>query len=154
VPLPHERTPFIDSLPRAALELSPIAPLHREAVVLESQGAYASIAARRVGVGRVTQIGYLDDWRWRMAGGEHAPEQYRAWLAGLVGGVAIVGRSPLPPRGDDAAPLATLIERLGAPVTAVAVVGTDGRRLSTWLFALILAGLVVEWASRRSRGEA
>lgn len=148
----EERPPVTDTHPREALELAPITPLHRETVVLESRGSLASIAARRFGAGRVLQIGYLDAWRWRMAGGEAAAEAHRTWLASLVARVALPGRMPLPTGDFEAAPLAALIDRLGAP-TIEAPAGSDrGRELSKWIFWFLAPFLLLEWGLRRIRG--
>jgi hypothetical protein len=142
-----------DSLPRTALALVPITPLAPEAVVLERRGHLAAVAARRIGAGRVIETGYLDTWRWRMHGGDDAPERHRAWLAALVARVAYGGRIPLSPLPTDAAPLATLVDRLG-PAAAPLRAGIDGdpAALARWVFAILCGALLIEWTSRRTRG--
>lgn len=139
--------------PRAALDLLPITRLTADAVVLERQGSHVSVAARRVGPGRVVEIGYVDLWRWRMEGGEGAPEAHRAWLARLVAGVAHTGRAQIEAPAADAAPLATLIQQLGPPAAAELPGPIDWFALwSRWVFVLICLALLAEWASRRLRG--
>src|SRR5690606_7327099 len=104
--------PPSDSAPREALSIAPITGLVPDAVVLERRGEHVTLAARRLGAGRVVESGYVNTWRWRMAGGEVAPEQHRTWLAGLVASVAYAGRVGLAVPPTNPAPLATLIDRL------------------------------------------
>ena len=126
-----------DTLPRADLALVPLAGLTDDAELLERRGEHVAIAARRLGAGRVVVTGYTDSWRWRMAGGEDAPEAHREWLAGMVAQVA----------------QATLIDRLGSPSAGDSPTGSpDASRWFGWMFAAISAALLVEWASRRLRG--
>lgn len=142
-----------DSTPRADLELLPITRLAEDAIVLERRGAEVSLAARRVGPGRVIQTGYTNAWRWRMAGGDAAPEAHRTWLAGLVARVAYTGRATVAAPPTDVAPLATLIDRLG-PAAADGARGAsrDPNVILRWIFAALCAALLLEWASRRVRG--
>jgi hypothetical protein len=139
--------------PRAGLDLVPIIDLNEGSVVLERQGSDVAVAARRIGAGRVVEIGYHDLWRWRMEGGEGAPEAHRAWLARLVAGVAYTSVHPIDAPAADAAPLATLIQSLGPP-TPDEEPGHPGSadRWMRWAFALICFALLGEWASRRLRG--
>src|SRR5260370_26020148 len=83
-----------DSAPRNVLEVVPIVGLRSDAIVLECRGELVTLAARRVGPGRVVETGYTDSWRWRMAGGDAALAEQRTWLARLVAGVAYTGRHP------------------------------------------------------------
>ncbi len=139
--------------PRAALDLSPITSLKPDALVLERRGDVVSVAARREGLGRVTQVGYLDLWRWRMAGAEGSVEAHRAWLARLVSGVAWTRRTAIKAPPGDAAPLATLIDKLGpASDPAPPSLGSVIERWSGWLFAGLLLALLAEVVSRRARG--
>src|SRR6266542_3970537 len=73
-------TPPPDSAPRSVLELAPIVSLTRDAVALENRGNAVTVAARRVGFGRVVETGYTDSWRWRMAGGADAVDRHRDWM--------------------------------------------------------------------------
>lgn len=141
-----------DSLPRITLGLVPITPLHPDAVVLESRGTVPAVAARRIGAGRVVQVGYQDLWRWPMAGDSLAPDQFRNWVAGLVVRVAVVGRTTQEARDADPAPRAMLVDRLGSPTPPVATIGESNAALPWWLLALVTGAFLVEWASRRIRG--
>jgi hypothetical protein len=147
-----------DSLAPAAmsrLALLPIAGLRPGAVPLEWRDHAVAVAARRVGPGRIVQSGYLDTWRWRMGSalGEGA---HRTWWAGLVSAVA---SAPVAERRagftSDNAPAAALFAALG-PMAANAAGKREpaGSRDQPWLFALIVAALIAEWASRRLRGAA
>lgn len=74
--------------PRAGLPLQPIVSLVDDALVLEHRGDAAVVVARRVGAGRLVQLGYEESWRWRMGGAEGAPEAHRRWWSELVASVA------------------------------------------------------------------
>lgn len=142
-----------DDAPREDLALMPITSLVPDAVALERKGEEIALAARRVGAGRVIQTGYVNSWRWRMAGGEDAPERHRTWLAGLVSRVAYTGRTQLQVPPTDPAPVAKLIDRLGPSVPAL-----DAREVRRpearlpWIFAALCGMLLLEWLSRRTRG--
>ncbi|HWZ59066.1 MAG TPA: hypothetical protein VNW46_08840 [Gemmatimonadaceae bacterium] len=147
-----------DTAPRRSLGLMPVTQLAVDAVVLERRGDLVAVAARRVGTGRVVQVGYDDTWRWRMAGGDSSATRHRAWWAAVVSSVAYAPRSERPVPADvDVAPLAHLVDALGAP-TAPAASTAFARRLdidplrSPWIFGVLLLALLVEWASRRLRG--
>ncbi len=142
--------------PRRGLALAPIARLDPDGIVLEERGGRIALAARRVGLGRVVQVGYEDTWRWRMAGAEGSVEAHRRWWAGLVGAVAyratIRGAAPV---SSHDAPLARTIARLGPAEPgrpSASASRPDRRSLGWWLFGLAVASLVAEWASRRWRG--
>lgn len=141
-----------DSAPRDFLDLVPIESLASDAIVLERRGANVSIAARRVGQGRVIETGYSNSWRWRMAGGDDAPDRHRDWIAGLVASVAYAGRTSIAAPPTDVAPLASLIERLGPPASAWEKPGPDQGLIARWVFGVLCAALFLEWASRRLRG--
>ncbi len=140
--------------PRRALTLAPLGSLKPDALTLEHQDGRPALAAWRVGAGRVLQIGYVNTWRWRMAGlngaNQLASDAHRDWLARVVAAVAYTGRHALPVTAD-AAPLATLIDRLGAP-TAPHRPSRDLRWLGAWIFGVLMTAAVLEWASRRVRG--
>jgi hypothetical protein len=147
-----EGSPPSDSAPRAALELVPVTHLASDAIVLERRGDDVSLAARRVGPGRVIETGYTDSWRWRMAGGADAPERHRDWIANLVARVAYTSRVTVTAPPTDAAPLATLIDRLGPATRAAPNAGRDPERIARWVFATLCIALLLEWGSRRLRG--
>ena len=141
-----------DSAPREALGLAPVERLTDDAIVLERRGADVSIAARRVGQGRVIETGYTSSWRWRMAGGDDAPSRHREWIAGLVASVAYTGRTNVAAPPTDAAPLASLIDRLGPAAPEWKEAGLDHEIVARWVFGVLCAALLLEWASRRIRG--
>ncbi|HEY9479155.1 MAG TPA: hypothetical protein VIP79_03670 [Gemmatimonadaceae bacterium] len=141
-----------DSAPRDFLELVPITSLANNAIVLERRGSDVSIAAHRVGLGRVIETGYPNSWRWRMAGGDDAPDRHREWMAGLVASVAYAGRTNIAAPSTDVAPLASLVDRLGPPAAAWEASGRDQEMIARWVFGVLCAALLLEWASRRVRG--
>lgn len=144
--------------PRRALALVPVV-LAQGAVPLERRDAAVAVAARRVGPGRVAQLGYEDTWRWRMAGPDGSVEAHRLWWSAVVASVAYRPALRLPaPDAPHDAPLARMVARLGpgdsVPDAGVAARGDDepGSRPEWWILAIGLAALVSEWASRRLRG--
>lgn len=175
-------SPFdIDSTrPRRALALAPLVRLTRDAVAMEMIDDRVAVAARRVGRGRVLQVGYLDTWRWRMGGlsgsgsadgrASEPVRDYRAWWSAMVSSVAYAPRIELAGsgargEGTDATPLASLVGTLGV-ATPLQAEGDRSQsfgaqmyetlsdpRLLTALFAVILGALLVETASRRLRGK-
>ena len=143
--------------PRTGLGGFPVGAPRSDAVALESRDSAVMVAARRVDAGRVIQSGYDETWRWRMAGGDEAAAAHREWWSRIVAAVAY---APLVPRSVatngalDEAPLASLIEALG-PATSYdprLASHNDGGLITRALFALVVASLLVEWASRRLRG--
>jgi len=146
--------------PRAGLGLFPISSPRNDAVMLESRGSVGAVAARRVGAGRVVQSGYDETWRWRMAGGDDAASAHREWWSRLVSAVAYAPLIRRASAGDvaigaiDETPLASLIDALGPSTTLDAGIApeTDGTTTPRVLFALVVASLLLEWASRRLRG--
>jgi hypothetical protein len=144
---------FARDSPRRALGYAPIAP-RRGAVVLERTGPDVVVAARRAGAGRVVQLGYDDTWRWRLAGGDDAPEAHREWWAAVVVAAAYRAAAPGAVPTADPAPLAATYAALGPPLAASGRSdrAPDSRRLAAALAALCLAALLSCWASRRLRG--
>lgn len=142
----------VSTAPRRALGLLPIA-VRDDAIALEYRDALVTVAARRVERGRVTTIGYEDTWRWRMGGNANALEEHRAWWAGLVAGIAHVGRTPrLHSSSLDEAPLVNLLDRLG-PASIAPEDGDGGARIpKALLLGVFCAALLAEWLSRRLRG--
>jgi hypothetical protein len=140
-----------DSAPRSVLELAPITSLREDAVVLERRGSDVSIAARRVGRGRVLETGYTNSWRWRMAGGRDALDRHREWMAGLVALAATGSYHEIAAAPGNVAPLATLVDKLG-PASRPVPAALDQAILTQWLFGAICLALILEWISRRTRG--
>jgi len=144
-----------ESVSLATLSLTPIRSLTRDAVPLEKQAGGVAIAARRIGAGRVLQLGYHDTWRWRLGGGEGAVRDHREWWTRLVGSVAYAPAIPRDARASgDEAPMAALVAAIGPKAPAGTLV-TLSKSPSDWmalLFVLLALGLIVEVASRRLRG--
>lgn len=154
--------------PRHGLDLVPIMSLTDGSVPLESLDGRTAIAARRIGAGRVVQVGYENSWLWRMAGADDAPVAHRRWWSALLSGVvpqaAPLHRGPTDAEHDtlDAAPLATLAGTLGLPqVRAEPLAAVKSRTLAAavwalldarWLLSLAVLSLVASWTLRRWRG--
>ena len=147
---------FSDSAPRRALGFYPIAAPADEAVPLESRGGALAVAARRVGAGRVVQLGYDESWRWRLQGGTASPDAHRAWWSAVVGSAAYRSAHPLALHAEalDPAPLAAAYSALGVPVAAERATPARSTRpaLRGWMLLALLAMLLAEWTSRRLRG--
>ena len=75
--VPAASISFASAAPRRALGFFPVLALASDAVTLESRDGRSAAAARRVGAGRVVQLGYDDTWRWRLAGAGDAPAAHR-----------------------------------------------------------------------------
>jgi hypothetical protein len=149
--IPGGTLTFDASQPQRSLAARPVESLRADAVVLERRGAAVMSAARREGVGRVVQVAYDETWRWRMQGGDDAVAAHRAWwtraVAAAVGTPAPAAFTSTNPEG---APLARLVDALGAPTERPA--SDAPRGLPGWLLASICVILLVEWGSRRLRG--
>jgi hypothetical protein len=145
---------FASNTPRRALGFFPIVALDSDAVSLESRDGRVIAAARRVGAGRVVQLGYDETWRWRLAGSGDAPAAHREYWSAVVSAAAYRAAAPIAAavQAGDAAPLASLYADLGAPTppAAAALHVTPGLRW--WMFAVLAVLLFAEWASRRLRG--
>ena len=132
----------------------PVTSLNAGGVALDRRADGVVLAARRVGAGRVLQIGYDDSWRWRMAGAPGSERAHREWWSRLVASVAYVPPSPARPssEAESSAPLARMVDRLG-PAQSLLDTTTSrppvDRRI---LLAIILSLLIIEWGSRRLRG--
>jgi hypothetical protein len=142
--------------PRRSLAVTPLIAFQPGAVAVESRGHVATVAAQRVGAGRVLQMGYLDTWRWRMEGVDPDPVRgYRQWWSAMVSSVAYAPGGPVRAEAlTDPTPLATMVATLG---TAAASSQSrtpvfDDPRLTAVLFGIALAALAAEWASRRLQG--
>ncbi|MEO8201795.1 MAG: hypothetical protein ABI679_14795 [Gemmatimonadota bacterium] len=142
---------FPDADPRSGLEFISLGPIAPNATALELRGDRIAVAARRVGSGRILQVGYDETWRWRMEGGPDAVAAHRAWWASLVASVAY--RSPVSPNAHvDPAPRSSLIRALGAPSSLVPSRSRSPRY--PWVLAIMTLCLLLEWTSRRLRGAA
>lgn len=122
-------------------------------VALERRSDGVSVAARRLGAGRVIQLGYDDSWRWRMAGVTGSEVAHREWWSRIIRAAAYapVADGASPGEAFDAAPLASLVDRLG-PARSLGE-GLPSRPIDPrWLIALMVLLLLAEWASRRLRG--
>ena len=158
----------VSDAPRHGLDLVPIVTLAAGSVVLEVRDGRTATAARRVGAGRVVQVGYDNSWLWRMAGDDDAPVAHRRWWTSVLSGVvplaAPVHRGAADAEHDtlDAAPLAALARDLGLPQVRVELTrAVEGRtRTATmlewldvrWLLLAIVLSLVASWTLRRWRG--
>ena len=95
------------------------------------------------------QIGYDDSWRWRMAGGPSSARAHRDWWSRVVSSFAYVPAEGVSAATPESAPLAYLVDRLGAARAEPAErSGVDPRII----LALIMILLLAEWTSRRFRG--
>ena len=162
---PPETRSFEGHDPTHALPLHVLGPRRADAVLVESREGLPAIVARRVGAGRIVQMGYADTWRWRMEGEGRAVEEHRTFWSrtvGLAAAATAVPRLPLMdgvamPRDiarDDPAPRAALIQALGPAATEAPAESRGPIELPRWLGLVILSLLLAEWASRRGRGAA
>jgi hypothetical protein len=147
------------SLPRDTIGLGstgfyPVSRIKDDGVALERRTGGVSIAARRVGAGRVVQVGYDDSWRWRMAGAPGSEAAHRAWWSRVVGSVAYVpgDTADSTHNTNESAPLARLVDRLGPARAAAPAAPGRGPVDPRILITLIMLLLLTEWASRRMRG--
>ena len=130
----------------------PVRALEPNATVLDRRAGTIAIAARRIGAGRVVQVGYDDSWRWRMAGGPGSEAAHREWWSRVVGSAAYVPsqiHAEAAQAGD--APLAHLVDRIG-PARATAPAAAGRRVDQRILMAVMMILLCLEWGSRRLRG--
>jgi len=128
----------------------PVASVREDAVAIDRRSSGIAVAARRVGAGRVLQIGYDDSWRWRMAGAAGSEAAHREWWSRVLSSVAYAPGADAHDVKTFDAPLASLFGRLGPPrPSPIASRGNVDPRL---LLAFILLLLLVEWTSRRLRG--
>jgi hypothetical protein len=149
--------------PRDGLDLDPIGVLSPGSVALERRDGRVAVAARRIGAGRVVQVGYQNSWLWRMAGNDDAPVAHRRWWTALASSV-IALRAPvrdvsLDAEHDtlDAAPVSALARDIGLPTIQDAAVVSSSRSFGAsldprWLLVLALVSLVASWTLRRWRG--
>jgi hypothetical protein len=144
--------------PTHALPLHVLGAVRDDAVVLSAREGSPASAVRRVGSGRVAQMGFAETWRWRMQGGERGIREHRAYWSRLVGSVAADANSPTGAQAAghqvsaDAAPLAQLVHMLGPSTAGPRSLTPRGPVFPVWMGATILLAALAEWGSRRSRG--
>ncbi|HEY4672333.1 MAG TPA: hypothetical protein VIG78_09725, partial [Gemmatimonadaceae bacterium] len=147
-----------ESVDPSTLPLRPVTALRPDAIALESRRGSVSIAARRVGAGRVLQAGYDETWRWRMDGGDDGVRAHREWWTDLLSKVVYApsatreSATPITLGGDEA-PLADLIASIGPAASGRS--GSVSAATPKWaaaLFMLLALALLTEVTSRRSRG--
>ncbi|MGI8509653.1 MAG: hypothetical protein ACR2MQ_10035 [Gemmatimonadaceae bacterium] len=136
-----------------------IGPSGSRAVVLGKRADGTALTAYRSGQGRVLRVGYSDVWRSRMGARDSVTDpaaSNRAWWGDVIASVAYAPRLFVRSDGAvDPAPLASMYDRVGppSPGTHLTLAGSAGGIPSYVLFALLLVTLLLEWASRRLRGE-
>ncbi len=140
----------------ASLAFVPAGVMKPDAIPLERREGVTVSAARRHGAGRVLQLGYLDTWRWRMAGGDESLAGHRDWWTKTVAGVAYAPkiRGAIAQSDNDDAPVARLVGTLGpASAQRGPSLASAAHSISLWWLAAALAlCLLGEWTSRRLRG--
>jgi len=144
-----------DTIGLGATGFYPVRSLAPNATALAQRvgGGGVAVAARRVGAGRVLQLGYDDSWRWRMAGGPGSEAAHRRWWSRVAASVAYVpvGGSAGREGSGAMAPVAHLVDRIG-PARAPVQRSGSRRVDSRVLMAIIMTLLLTEWGSRRLRG--
>jgi len=135
----------------------PVSTMHPGGIALDRRPGGVTLAAKRVGAGRVLQVGYDDTWRWRMAGAPGSERAHREWWSRVVGSVAFAPDRPArPPEtagiANESAPLAHLVERLGPAQPDPKRPFGRGPVDQRILLALVMTLLILEWGSRRLRG--
>lgn len=165
------------AVPGALLTANPLQGLARwrvdirDAVPLQGGTRADAVQAVRVGAGRVVVSGYRNTWQWRMMGTDQGRTDHARWwdaLARAAVPVVMVPVGPVDPAPGDAAPYADLVAQLGR---ASAAASSDGITQSAasetpasrgwpvplhwlpWLVGFALGALLLEWGSRRLRGE-
>jgi hypothetical protein len=138
-----------------AVPVIPIDGIRGDAAILDRRDGAVAAAARRHLAGRVLQEGYTDTWRWRMSGGDGSVAEHRAWWTRAVAGIAYAPPVARPTVAvSDNAPIAALVEALGpsSPRPNSTLASSAASISLWWLFGLLAASLLGEWASRRFRG--
>lgn len=131
----------------------PILGLRNDAVLLEWDDSVMVLAGRRAGAGRVVQLAEEESWRRRMRRADNSIEAHRDWWTRVVASVAYAPASTAAINTEDAAPLAALVDALGARVSGVvSATPPPSRNTDALLFGVLSAALLAEWASRRWRG--
>lgn len=142
-----------DPAPLRALALAPIVDLKDDAIALQYRDALPTVVARRVGLGRVVQIGYRDVWRWRMGGGNGALTAHREWWASLVTAIAYRPAKERAITRADESPYASIVKKIGPSSPMLTVDGgKEPFPIAVLAFTVFAIASVVEWTSRRLRG--
>jgi hypothetical protein len=141
-----------DTISLGSTGFYPVSLMKSDAVILERRPSGIAVAARRIGPGRVLQIGFDDSWRWRMAGAPGSERAHREWWSQAVSAVAYVSPSRTTTSIGESAPLARLVQAIG-PARSVLGAKTRGALLdSRVVMAFMMLCLLAEWTSRRMRG--
>lgn len=141
-----------DTISLGSTGFYPVSLNAKDAIALDRRPAGIAVAARRVGAGRVLQVGFDDSWRWRMAGGPGSERAHREWWSRVVNAVAYVPPSTAASSLGESAPLVRLVDALGGP-RQVPGRSTRGALIdSRILMAFMMLCLLAEWTSRRMRG--
>jgi hypothetical protein len=167
----------VPAVPGALLTATPLDGLERwqfgarDAIPLLRTAGRPTVLAVRIGTGRAIVSGYRNTWQWRMMGTDQGQADHADWWDALVQAALPIAASPInaaDPAPGDAAPYADQVAQLGAPqpeqgpsgelqrphtVSASAVGWPLSIRWLPWLVGLAFGALLVEWASRRLRGE-
>lgn len=152
LPIAHQSVLTLDTISRGSAPFTALT-IKPTAVALEQRRGQITVAAMRLGFGRIAQLGYDDTWRWRMQGSRQSLVDHRDWWSALISKVAYAPRISISPASDNRAPYANLVEIAGAPSPNSEI----GKRVDAptsqliWIVLLSLL-LMVEWASRRLRG--
>ena len=150
-------TPTDTTHPRRAFQTFPITQLKTGAVPIERRDSTITVAGRRIGTGRVLQVGYVDTWRWRLGGVEGDPvHDYELWWSNMLSSVVDAPRTALAVSGSvEPTPMASLVATLGPSETEAAPQPNplDDPRLLRILFGIAVGAFLLEWASRRLRGQ-
>ncbi len=144
------------SFARSVLKIAKITGLHSSAIPIEKRKDDVTVAAWVLGKGKVMQVGYLDTWKWRLGGIEQDPNaEYTLWWSRMVSGVTYAPRYDVQVVNEvEPTPMASLVGILGKPETKEAKAAgiLNDPRLLPFLFGLVMAAFLLEWASRRLRG--
>lgn len=153
--LMEDVTEIDSAVPRKMLQIAAIRQLKPGAIAVETRDKDVTAAAWRVGEGRVLQVGYLETWQWRMGGMDDPVSPYRLWWSAMVSSIAYAPRYPKAiVDAVEPTPMASLVGILGSPESKPALKASllDDPRLLPALFGILMAALLLEWASRRLRG--
>lgn len=141
-----------DTISLGSTGFYPVSLTRSDAVVLDRRPSGIAVAARRVGAGRVIQVGFDDSWRWRMAGAPGSDRAHREWWSRVVAAVAYVPPSSASSSLGESAPLVRLVDALGPPRQIPGATTRGALIDSRIIMAFMMLCLLAEWTSRRMRG--